>query len=93
MSAPATFGVDLGGTHLRVGVVDADGTIAAQRKASTPDTLDGIVAEIATGVSALRSARPDAQGLGVGAAGMIDPDGVIHYSPNVPAFPSIAHLT
>ncbi|MET0627229.1 MAG: ROK family protein [Acidimicrobiia bacterium] len=86
MSAPATFGVDLGGTHLRVGVVDADGTIAAQRKASTPDTLDGIVAEIASGVTALRSTRPDAQGLGVGAAGMVDHDGVIHYSPNVPAF-------
>ncbi|HEX5586791.1 MAG TPA: ROK family protein [Acidimicrobiia bacterium] len=86
MSAPATFGVDLGGTHLRVGVVDTDAAIAGQRKASTPDTLDGIVAEIAAHVTELRSVRPDARVLGVGAAGMIDHDGVIHYSPNVPAF-------
>jgi glucokinase len=30
--------------------------------------------------------RPEARALGVGAAGMVDHDGVIHYSPNVPAF-------
>jgi len=86
VTAPATFGVDLGGTNLRVGVVDDDGTIAAQRRAATPVALDDIVASIVSDVEELGSARPGAVGLGVGAAGMVDRDGAIHYSPNITAF-------
>ena len=82
----ATFGVDLGGTNLRVAVVDPDGTVVEQRRMPTPDTLDGIVAAIDDSVRALAGLRPGARALGVGAAGMVDHDGVIHYSPNVPAF-------
>jgi glucokinase len=52
----------------------------------TPATLDEIVATIVDAVTALRDERPAAAALGVGAAGMVDRDGVIHYSPNVPAF-------
>ena len=86
MGATATFGVDLGGTNLRVALVDPDGTIVEQRKARTPDTLDGIVDHITGAVRAFAPLRPDARALGVGAAGMVDRDGMIHYSPNVPAF-------
>ncbi len=82
----ATFGVDLGGTHLRVALVDPDGTIVEQRRAATPGTLDGIVDTITGAVRAFAPLRPEARALGVGAAGMVDHDGVIHYSPNVPAF-------
>jgi glucokinase len=82
----ATFGVDLGGTNLRIALVDPEGTIVEQRRMTTPDTLDGIVDSIAGAVRALAPLRPDARALGVGAAGMVDHDGVIHYSPNVPAF-------
>jgi glucokinase len=81
-----TFGVDLGGTNLRVGVVDGDATVVGQRVVPTPDTLDGIVAAIAAGTEELRALRPDVAAVGVGAAGMVDRDGAIHYSPNVPAF-------
>jgi glucokinase len=82
----ATFGVDLGGTNTRVALVDPDGTVVEQRRAATPPTLDGIVALIADGARALAHLRPGVAALGVGAAGMVDRDGVIHYSPNVPAF-------
>jgi glucokinase len=82
----ATFGVDLGGTNTRVALVDPDGTVVEQRIAATPPTLDGIVALIADGARALAHLRPGVAALGVGAAGMVDRDGVIHYSPNVPAF-------
>ena len=82
----ATFGVDLGGTNVRVALVDPDGTIVEQRRAPTPHTLDGIVDHITGAVRAFAPLRPDARALGVGAAGMVDRDGVIHYSPNVPAF-------
>jgi glucokinase len=82
----ATFGVDLGGTNVRVALVDPDGTIVEQRRAPTPRTLDGIVDHITGAVRAFAPLRPEARALGVGAAGMVDRDGVIHYSPNVPAF-------
>ncbi len=86
MTDGATFGVDLGGTNTRVALVDPDGTVVEQRIAPTPTTLDGIVELIADGARALAHLRPGVAALGVGAAGMVDRDGVIHYSPNVPAF-------
>jgi len=82
----ATFGVDLGGTNVRVALVDPDGTIVEQRRSPTPGSLDGIVDHIAGEVRRFAALRPEAGALGVGAAGMVDHDGVIHYSPNVPAF-------
>lgn len=82
----ATFGVDLGGTNTRVALVDPDGTVVEEHTGPTAATLDGIVASIADTARALRHLRPDAAALGVGAAGMVDRDGTIHYSPNVPAF-------
>jgi glucokinase len=81
-----TVGVDLGGTNLRTAVVDGDGTILDDRRAPTPSTLDGIVDQISAAVHDLRATHPDARALGVGAAGMVDSAGVIHYAPNVPAF-------
>lgn len=81
-----TFGVDIGGTNLRTAVVDGDGTIADERRVATPTTRDEIVAAIAGAVDELTPARPAARHVGIGAAGMIDFDGVIHYAPNVPAF-------
>ncbi len=86
MGDNATFGVDLGGTNVRVALVDPDGTIVDQRRSTTPRTLDEIVDVITAGVRAFAPSRPEADALGVGAAGMVDRDGVIHYSPNVPAF-------
>jgi glucokinase len=82
----ATFGVDLGGTNLRIALVDPDAAIVEEQRVPTPRTLDGIVGAIADAVDALSPLRPDARALGVGAAGMVDRDGTIHYSPNVPAF-------
>jgi glucokinase len=82
----ATFGVDLGGTNLRVALVDPDGTVIDEQRIATPRTLDDIVAAIADAVRAFSPQRPEARALGVGAAGMVDFEGTIHYSPNVPAF-------
>jgi glucokinase len=81
-----TFGVDLGGTHLRAAVVDARGGVLSERRATTPADLSGIVDGIAAAIGDLAGEQPDARGVGIGAAGMIDHDGVIHYAPNIPAF-------
>ena len=40
-------------------------------------------------VDELRAAVPELDALGVGAAGMVDLDGVIHYAPNVPGFRTV----
>jgi glucokinase len=82
----ATFGVDLGGTNLRVALVDPDGSIVDEQRIATPHTLDDIVGSIADAARAFAPQRPEARALGVGAAGMVDFEGTIHYSPNVPAF-------
>jgi glucokinase len=85
-AARPTFGIDIGGTNLRAAIVDGDGRIVDQRRSRTPDTLDGIVGTIAQTVADLAPACPNARAIGIGAAGMIDHDGVIHYAPNVPPF-------
>jgi glucokinase len=82
----ATFGVDLGGTNLRIALVDPDATVVEERRVDTPQTLDEIVDTITDAVRELAPRRIDAHALGVGAAGMVDHQGTIHYSPNVPAF-------
>jgi glucokinase len=84
--AAPTFGVDLGGTNLRVALVDRDGCVVAHRREPTPATLDAIVAAIAARVSEVGHGRPHAGAVGVGAAGMIDADGVVRYAPNLPVF-------
>ena len=82
---PATFGVDLGGTNLRVALVDPDGSVVADRRRARPSTVDEIVDTIVSGVRDLAPQRPDARSLGVGAAALIDHDGTVHFSPHVPS--------
>jgi glucokinase len=80
-------GVDLGGTHVRAALVDADGVVVAERSRATPDSLEAILATIVDHVTELtRGATPGHVSpplVGVGAAGMVDPEGTIHYAPNV----------
>lgn len=79
-------GIDLGGTNLRGAVVDADGTVLAEARdrapAGWPALRDAMVALIA----GLRALEPSVAAVGVGAAGMVDRDGTVRYSPNVHAF-------
>jgi glucokinase len=84
-SAAPTFGVDLGGTNLRTAVVARDGTIVEERRTRTPATFDDIVARIANDTDELALVCPEARAIGVGVAGMVGFDGVVHYAPNIPA--------
>jgi glucokinase len=81
-----TFGIDLGGTHLRVGVVAPDGSLLDEVRGRTPAELGAIVACISEATEALAARYAEAFAVGIGAAGMVADDGVIHYSPNIPAF-------
>ncbi|MGH9027543.1 MAG: ROK family protein [Acidimicrobiia bacterium] len=79
-----TLGVDLGGTNVRVAAVDNDGNVRTDQRAPTPEDFDAIVTTIAELVRAATAEAPDPPALGVGTAGMIDYDGVVHYAPNLP---------
>ncbi|WP_433781781.1 ROK family protein [Actinomycetospora sp. CA-101289] len=68
-----TVGVDIGGTSVRAGVVDPDGTVLAEASAATadrPDALDDTVADLVG-----RLAADHAVGaVGLAVAGFVDPD-------------------
>ncbi len=85
--SPCTAGVDVGGTNLRIGIVDRDGTILDERRAPSPDSPDALVEDVARHLDDLRQATDvDITAIGVGIAGLVDRDGVLHYAPNLPQF-------
>lgn len=85
----ATIGVDLGGTHIRVAVVDGDGTILHEHRGASPShAIDELVGAVGSATATLLSAAADGvevRAIGVGVAALVDDDGVARYAPNVPA--------
>jgi glucokinase len=84
--APArpTLGVDLGGTNLRIGVVDAGGRLLEEERALCPATgWRAVVDDIAALSWKLRRDH-DVVALGVGVAALVDRDGATRYAPNIP---------
>ena len=83
MSGPLTFGLDLGGTKC-LGVALRDGEILAQHRAETDTDGPGDVIELLADVAAkLRDAAGDPVAVGVGAPGLVTPEGVLARAPNL----------
>ncbi len=78
------IGVDVGGTKVAAGVVDASGHILEKVRRATPAASPGRTAlAIAKTVTELLS-RHEVQGVGVGAAGFVDEDrGTVLFAPNL----------
>jgi glucokinase len=72
--------VDLGGTHLRVGVVE-DRKVSNFIQKSTPRTQKELLDALADSISQCMS--DDVEGIGVSSPGPLK-DGVIHNTPNLP---------
>lgn len=92
--ATVTVGIDLGGTKVAIALVDADGNVVATARNSTGITAhpDATVAAIATSVREIRASVAEARaiGVGVGAAGQIDPaTGTVRASPNLPGWDNV----
>ena len=83
---PLACGVDIGGTKVAAGLVAADGSVLARARRSTPsrdaEAVSQVVAEV---VGELSASAGGLHGLpvGIGAAGMVDLDGVVRYAPNI----------
>lgn len=78
------IGVDVGGTKLVAGLVALDGSVVERERIATPERAEDIVAAVAALARELagRHGVSDAP-VGVGAAGLVDRDGAVRYSPNL----------
>jgi glucokinase len=100
MSAPGddsrrvAVGIDLGGTGTRVVALDTDGVIRREQTASTATGLSTVhaVADLIETVAGM-VADLDLQGVGIGASGPVDCDGVIRNPSTLRAFSDIPLAT
>jgi glucokinase len=89
LSEPPTIGVDIGGTKVLAVVVGPDGHRLSDARAPTPKTGEEMLDVVAELVSAL---APDAGvplRAGVGAPGLVDRFGILHFAPNLPGVTSL----
>lgn len=95
METHLRIGIDVGGTRLKAGVVDARGTVRDSRVVlldAAAHGEEGLVAGIADAVSVLAERQPARiEAIGIGMAGVIDAaEGVLRESPNFPALRDVA---
>jgi glucokinase len=78
------IGLDVGGTKIAGGVVTEAGRILDREQVPTPpDDAAGTLAAMRAVVGRLRARHPEAEALGVGAAGLIDwPAGRVRFAPH-----------
>ena len=86
MAGTETIGVDLGGTKMLVGVLDADSNVAWEsREASTGQTEDQLLDLLVREVTEARDAQPGVAAVGLGIPATIDHDrGVAISAVNLP---------
>jgi len=72
-----TIGVDIGGTKLAAGVVDADGRVIERSELPTPTTDSAKLLAAVTDIARGFLSSHDARAVGVGVAGLVDRDGEV----------------
>ena len=80
MTSP--IGLDIGGTKVLGVLLDGDGQICRELRQASPHS--GLDALVATGAAIVEELRTADQAVGVGVAGLVDGDGCVTYSPNLP---------
>ncbi len=75
-SSPVTIGIDIGGTSVRAGVVDAQCRILDSRRAPTPPTVAGIETLFQRMIGELAAGRPanPVRAVGLAVAGFVSAD-------------------
>ena len=78
-----TVGVDVGGTSVRAGVVDADGAVLDTARTPTPRSEAALEAAVA-GVVAKLASRHQVAAVGLALAGFVTPDRrVVRFAPHL----------
>jgi glucokinase len=95
-AAPYVIGVDLGGTNIRVALVDREGRILqdARRPALADQAPEATLANIRDGVTEVleeQAAKPEQLvGVGIGLPGIMDDEqGLVFWSPNFPRWENV----
>jgi len=84
VSVGDAVGIDVGGTHLRAGVVGPAGLVTpVVRRASQVTEADELVASILAALEELGAGPGSEAPVGLGMAGLVDRDGRLRYGPNV----------
>lgn len=79
-----TIGVDVGGTKIAAGVVDADGTIIERLRRDTPADDEQSIIDAITSAAADLASGYAVTAIGIGSAGYIDADrSRVYFSPNI----------
>lgn len=93
MPAPHVIGIDLGGTNMQLGVVDASGAIIGRckRKTRAEIGLEGVIERLVESVQRVcddaKIAPDDVAAVGIGVPGAIDiPKGIVLEAPNLQWF-------
>jgi glucokinase len=68
------MGIDIGGAHIKAGMVDEKGAILASRTIPTPSDLEGFLPSLQEAIRWLCEATDEPSGVGVGCKGIINPD-------------------
>jgi len=77
-------GVDVGGTKIAAGLVAADGSVITRARYDTPRDARQIEPVLVKIVRDFAEAHDlSSPRVGIGAAGLITPDGVVRYAPNI----------
>lgn len=83
---PTAVGIDVGGTKVLGAAVDSSGAVLEEHRIPSSSDWPELRTAIVQVVEELRSRVPNVLAIGVGAAGMVDREGMIHYAPNVAGF-------
>lgn len=79
------IGVDIGGSSIKAGVVDAAGKIHQWRETQTPEDPQAVIGTVVDCVRYFQKKQSaDIVAIGVGVPGIVDDDGVVYYPPNLP---------
>ncbi|MFA9445707.1 ROK family protein [Egicoccus sp. AB-alg6-2] len=83
MSDPVAIGIDIGGTKLVAATVAADGRLIERHRRETPAHDTALLLQtLRASIRQLAAGRTDLP-VGIGIAGLVSPDGVIRYGPNI----------
>ncbi len=88
------LGLDIGGTHIRAGLMADEGKIIDFYKIKTEANrgIEGVIDRIVNIIDILRSKNPNApiSGIGIGIAGIIrSKKGIVYFSPNLPGWKNV----
>jgi glucokinase len=85
-----TVGVVLGGTKCLGVVVDGSGAVVDEKRVPTPRGSEATVSVLGDVAAELLARHGGVAGVGFGAPGLVDDDGVLRYAPNLPGVTELA---